>query len=420
MRERNDFSQGRKKRARIAYDPKNSEKRDSISGPDKENKPKRKPDERSKAYFKSKEASVYKPKFAGPDKKDDFRPKPTTPPIEEKGRDAYKKSRSFSKNKDFRKEVGDIKKEKFVPKKDKYFERDKTFAPKVNKTPDKGKRLAPKKVFPVKREKQINDGSIRLNKYIANAGIGSRREADMMIETGLVTVNGTIISTLGYKINPGDEVKCNNQLIKPEKNMYVLLNKPKDYITTTDDPMERKTVMNLVESICKERIYPVGRLDRNTSGVLLFTNDGELTERLTHPGYNIQKVYHAELDRRLTQEDFEKIREGLELEDGEIYADALAYADSNDRAVIGMEIHSGRNRIVRRIFEHLGYDVKALDRVMYAGLTKKNVERGKWRYLSEKEIRLLKYMNNPTSSRPRPTVSSGQASPKEKEKEQVN
>src|ERR1035437_1134460 len=393
MRERNDFSQGRKKRARIAYDPKNSEKRDSISGPDKENKPKRKPDERSKAYFKSKEASVYKPKFAGPDKKDDFRPKPTTPPIEEKGRDAYKKSRSFSKNKDFRKEVGDIKKEKFVPKKDKYFERDKTFAPKVNKTPDKGKRLAPKKVFPVKREKQINDGSIRLNKYIANAGIGSRREADMMIETGLVTVNGTIISTLGYKINPGDEVKCNNQLIKPEKNMYVLLNKPKDYITTTDDPMERKTVMNLVESICKERIYPVGRLDRNTSGVLLFTNDGELTERLTHPGYNIQKVYHAELDRRLTQEDFEKIREGLELEDGIIKVDDISYlGEGVSKKEILLTLHSGRNRIVRRIFEHLEYTVVKLDRISFAGITKTGMKRGACRFLTEQELGYLRML----------------------------
>ena len=393
MRERNDFSQGRKKRARIPYDPKNSEKRDSISGPDKENKPKRKPDERSKAYFKSKEASVYKPKFAGPDKKDDFRPKPTTPPIEEKGRDAYKKSRSFSKNKDFRKEVGDIKKEKFVPKKDKYFERDKTFAPKVNKTPDKGKRLAPKKVFPVKREKQINDGSIRLNKYIANAGIGSRREADMMIETGLVTVNGTIISTLGYKINPGDEVKCNNQLIKPEKNMYVLLNKPKDYITTTDDPMERKTVMNLVESICKERIYPVGRLDRNTSGVLLFTNDGELTERLTHPGYNIQKVYHAELDRRLTQEDFEKIREGLELEDGIIKVDDISYlGEGVSKKEILLTLHSGRNRIVRRIFEHLEYTVVKLDRISFAGITKTGMKRGACRFLTEQELGYLRML----------------------------
>ena len=394
MRERNDFSQGRKKRKRIPYAPEKFVNReDAVAGDKKENPVKRKPDERSKAYFKSKEASAYKPKFAGSEKKDDFRPKLTTPPIEEKGREAYKKSRSFSKNKSFREEVGDVKKDKFVPKKDKYFERDKIFAGKENKTSDKGKRLAPKKKLPLKSEKQINDGTIRLNKYIANAGMGSRREADMMIETGLVTVNGTIISTLGYKINPGDEVKCNNQLIKPEKNMYVLLNKPKDYITTTDDPMERKTVMNLVESICKERIYPVGRLDRNTSGVLLFTNDGELTERLTHPGYNIQKVYHAELDRRLTQEDFEKIKDGLELEDGIIKVDDISYlGEGVSKKEVLLTLHSGRNRIVRRIFEHLEYIVVKLDRISFAGITKTGMKRGACRFITEQELGYLRML----------------------------
>jgi 23S rRNA pseudouridine2605 synthase len=176
--------------------------------------------------------------------------------------------------------------------------------------------------------------------------------------------------------------------------VYILLNKPKDYITTTEDPQGRKTVLQLIKQATPERIYPVGRLDRNTSGVLLFTNDGELTQMLTHPSYNVKKVYEAKLNKPLTRADFDKIINGLNLEDGEIHADVLAYADPKDRSVIGIELHSGRNRIVRRIFEHLGYEVKALDRVMYANLTKKNVERGKWRYLSEKEIRLLKYMNS--------------------------
>jgi 23S rRNA pseudouridine2605 synthase len=260
-----------------------------------------------------------------------------------------------------------------------------------------------------------------LNKFIAHCGVGSRRDAVPLIKEGKITVNGNIVTEPGFKVTDKDVVMFNGKKLFVTKNMvYILLNKPKDYITTTDDPQGRKTVLQLIKHATSERIYPIGRLDRNTSGVLLFTNDGELTQRLTHPSYNIKKVYEVKLDKPVTKAHFDKIVNGFTLEDGEIYADALAYADSNDRSVIGMEIHSGRNRIVRRIFEHLGYDVKALDRVMYAGLTKKNVERGKWRYLSEKEIRLLKYMNNPTSSRPRPTVSSGQASPKEKEKEQVN
>ena len=178
------------------------------------------------------------------------------------------------------------------------------------------------------------------------------------------------------------------------KNLqYILLNKPKDYITTTDDPQGRKTVLQLIKSATEERVYPIGRLDRNTSGVLLLTNDGDLTQKLSHPSFEIKKVYEVKLDKLLTKNDFEKILTGLVLEDGPVLVDSLAYADSKDKSIIGIEIHSGRNRIVRRIFEHLGYDVKGLDRVMYAGLTKKNVERGKWRYLSEKEIRLLKYMN---------------------------
>lgn len=233
-----------------------------------------------------------------------------------------------------------------------------------------------------------------LNKFIAHCGVGSRRDAVPLIKEGKITVNGNVVTEPGFKVTDKDVVMFNGKKLFVTKNMiYILLNKPKDYITTTDDPQGRKTVLQLIKHATTERIYPIGRLDRNTSGVLLFTNDGELTQRLTHPSYNIKKVYEVKLDKPVTKAHFDKIVSGITLEDGEIHADALAYADSNDKAIIGIEIHSGRNRIVRRIFEHFGYDVKALDRAMYAGLTKKNVERGKWRYLSEKEIRLLKYMN---------------------------
>ncbi|MEP6594316.1 MAG: pseudouridine synthase [Ginsengibacter sp.] len=233
-----------------------------------------------------------------------------------------------------------------------------------------------------------------LNKFIAHCGVASRRDAIPLIKEGKVTVNGNVITEPGFKVTDADAIMYNGKKLFVTKNkVYILLNKPKDYITTTDDPQGRKTVLQLIKQATQERIYPIGRLDRNTSGVLLFTNDGELTQKLTHPGYNIKKVYEVKLDKPLTRADFDKIVNGLKLEDGEIHADALAYADNKDKSIIGIEIHSGRNRIVRRIFEHLGYKVKVLDRVMYANFTKKNVERGKWRYLGEKEIRLLKYMN---------------------------
>jgi 23S rRNA pseudouridine2605 synthase len=233
-----------------------------------------------------------------------------------------------------------------------------------------------------------------LNKYLAHCGICSRRDAVALITDGKVKINGTIVKEPGYKIQPTDQILYNNKQLFVTKNLqYILLNKPKDYITTTDDPQGRKTVLQLIKSATEERVYPIGRLDRNTSGVLLLTNDGDLTQKLSHPSFEIKKVYEAKLDKPLTKGDFDKILKGLILEDGQVHVDTLAYADSKDKSIIGIEIHSGRNRIVRRIFEHLSYDVKALDRVMYAGLTKKNVERGKWRYLSEKEIRLLKYMN---------------------------
>ncbi len=233
-----------------------------------------------------------------------------------------------------------------------------------------------------------------LNKFLAHCGVTSRRDAVSLIIEGKVSVNKKIVTQPAFKVNEKDDVFYNGKKLYVTRNLvYILLNKPKDYITTTDDPQNRKTVLQLTKAATDQRIYPVGRLDRNTSGVLLLTNDGDLTQTLTHPSFNIKKVYEVKLDKPLTKADFEKILNGIKLEDGEIFADALAYADTKDKSVIGIELHSGRNRIVRRIFEHLGYDVKGLDRVMYANLTKKNVERGKWRYLGEKEIRLLKFMN---------------------------
>ena len=238
------------------------------------------------------------------------------------------------------------------------------------------------------------DTAMPLNKFLAHCGICSRRDAVTLIGEGKVKINGSIATEPGYKVQPSDEIIYNNKKLFVTKNLvYILLNKPKDYITTTDDPQGRKTVLELIKKATNERVYPIGRLDRNTSGVLLLTNDGDLTQKLSHPSYEIKKIYEVKLDKVLNKADFEKILEGLILEDGPVLVDSLAYADSKDKSIIGIEIHSGRNRIVRRIFEHLGYDVKGLDRVMYAGLTKKNVERSKWRYLSDKEIRLLKYMN---------------------------
>jgi 23S rRNA pseudouridine2605 synthase len=244
------------------------------------------------------------------------------------------------------------------------------------------------------------DIAMPLNKFLAHCGVCSRRDAIVHIADGTVKVNGDVMKEPGYKVQPTDEIIYNGKKLFVTKNLvYILLNKPKDYITTTDDPQGRKTVLQLIQKATAERVYPVGRLDRNTSGVLLLTNDGDLTNKLSHPSYQIKKIYEVKLDKNLTKADFDKILEGLILEDGQILVDSLAYADSKDKSVIGIEIHSGRNRIVRRIFESLGYDVKGLDRVMYAGLTKKNVERSKWRYLSEKEIRLLKYMNESKKSK---------------------
>ena len=241
------------------------------------------------------------------------------------------------------------------------------------------------------KEKNIDPTEpLRLNKFLANAGVCSRREADEFIQAGLVTVNGEVVTELGTKILRTDEVKFHDAPVTLEKKVYVLLNKPKDYVTTSDDPQQRKTVMDLVKDVCPERIYPVGRLDRNTTGVLLLTNDGDLASKLTHPKFLKKKVYHVHLDKNLTSHDMDQIREGIQLEDGEIKADAIEYADDRDKSQVGIEIHSGKNRIVRRIFESLGYRVTKLDRVQFAGLTKKNLRRGDWRFLTEKEVDMLR------------------------------
>lgn len=245
--------------------------------------------------------------------------------------------------------------------------------------------------LPSKKSKtKSEDGLLRLNKYIANAGICGRREADQLIAQGLISVNGQVVTELGFKVSRTDRVVYQGRKINPEKPVYVLLNKPKDFITTTEDPLERKTVMALVGNACEERIFPVGRLDRNTTGLLLFTNDGELAAKLSHPSNQIKKIYQVTLDKPLTHNDEKAILEGLTLEDGEVEVDDMQVL-SKDRSILGLEIHVGRNRIVRRIFAHLGYEVTALDRVMYAGLDKKDLKRGHYRFLSEQEVIRLKF-----------------------------
>jgi len=244
-----------------------------------------------------------------------------------------------------------------------------------------------------KDQPKKDDGLVRLNRYIANSGICSRRKADELIEAGVVSVNGEVVSELGHKVDPRkDEVRYNGELLKREKKTYVLLNKPKDYITTTDDPQERRTVMQLVEKASRERIYPVGRLDRNTTGLILMTNDGDLADKLSHPKNGITKIYHAELNKSLSQGDLNKIQFGLELEDGFIKPDTVSYVSGGSKREVGIQIHSGKNRIVRRIFEHLGYEVVKLDRVVYGNLTKKDLPRGRWRYLEEHELIQIKHL----------------------------
>ena len=247
-----------------------------------------------------------------------------------------------------------------------------------------------KKRIEYKEENYDPNEPIRLNKFLANAGVCSRREADEFIQAGVVMVNGEVVTELGTKVLRTDEVKFHDQPVSMEKKVYVLLNKPKDYVTTSDDPQQRKTVMDLVKNACPERIYPVGRLDRNTTGVLLLTNDGDLASKLPHPKFLKKKIYHVYLDKAVTAHDMQQIAEGITLDDGDIKADAIEYASDTDKKQVGIEIHSGKNRIVRRIFESLGYKVTKLDRVQFAGLTKKNVRRGDWRYLTEEEVDRLR------------------------------
>ena len=263
------------------------------------------------------------------------------------------------------------------------------------KSKDKNFRPHPERVksykkSPSKVKKTGDQDEIRLNKYIANSGICSRREADTFIKAGSATVNGKTITEMGFKVKPGDEVRFDDVLISPEVKRYVLLNKPKNYITTMDDEKNRKTVMELIYRATKERIYPVGRLDRQTTGLLLFTNDGEMAKKLTHPKHQVKKLYHVTLDRKLSMEDLKKISENFVLDGKMVFVDKISYIENKPKFEVGIEIHSGRNRIVRRIFEHFGYNVTKLDRVIFAGLTKKNLGRGVWRHLTEQEVINLK------------------------------
>ena len=263
------------------------------------------------------------------------------------------------------------------------------------KSKDKNFRPHPQKIKDFKKKSALptkvsNSDEIRLNKYISNSGICSRRDADTFIKSGSATVNGKIITEMGYKVTLDDEVRFDGALISPEAKRYVLLNKPKNYITTMDDERGRKTVMELMHTAAKERIYPVGRLDRQTTGLLLFTNDGELAKKLTHPKHQVKKLYHVTLDKNLTMKDLQKISENFVLEGKMVYVDDISYIENKPKREIGIEIHSGRNRIVRRIFEHFGYKVSKLDRVIFAGLTKKNLSRGVWRHLTQQEVNNLK------------------------------
>ena len=267
----------------------------------------------------------------------------------------------------------------------------KAYEPKKSKSEkvvERSKKAGPKRTSD---QENVSEDAVRLNRYVANAGICSRREADVLIATGVVSVNGKLITEMGYKVNPGDVVTYGGVPIKNETKKYLLLNKPKDYITTMDDPEERRTVMELVKKACKERLYPVGRLDRNTTGVLLFTNDGDMTAKLTHPKFDVRKVYHVTLNKKMASEDYKILNEGFELPDGFIKPDAVDFVGTG-KYELGVEIHSGRNRIVRRMFEHLGYEVVKLDRVAFAGLTKKDLPRGKFRFLTEKEVSFLKML----------------------------
>lgn len=299
------------------------------------------------------------------------------------GKFAQKKSNAAIKEQ-FRQEKRKVKKER-----EEYFEQKKAAA-RAERFDSRNKSEGPK--APASHPKAEVQDLMPLNKFISHSGVCGRREAAELVKMGKVKVNNELVTEPGHKVSVRDEIRLNGKKVFLAKNLvYILLNKPKDYITTTEDPQNRKTVLDLIGKATRERVYPVGRLDRNTSGVLLLTNDGELAQKLTHPSNNVKKIYAVTLDKPLEKKDFDLVLKGVNLEDGLASVDVLAYPDMKDKTQLGVEIHSGRNRIVRRIFEHLGYDVKKLDRVTFAGLTKKNIERGKWRFLTEKEVRDLKH-----------------------------
>lgn len=345
--------------------------------------------------------SFYEDKYSKP--KVEKAPKSTPERFEKPSRDKYNKSSDDKYGKPSRDKYGKSSDDRYgKPSRDKYGKSsdDRYSKPKSGKfekfekpSSDRIRKTTKQFVSPPEIENELKtdkDGLIRLNKYIANSGLCSRREADEFIAKGQITVNGVEIRELGTKVKLTDEVRFKDKALDPEKKVYILLNKPKDYVTTVEDPNATRTVMDLIEGACEQRVYPVGRLDRNSTGLLLFTNDGELTKQLTHPSFMKRKIYEVGLDRNVAPEDMEKIRKGVDIEGEIVAADAIEYADDYDKSVIGIEIHSGQNRIVRRIFESLNYRVTKLDRVYFAGLTKKNLPRGKWRFLSQKEVNMLK------------------------------
>jgi 23S rRNA pseudouridine2605 synthase len=383
------------------FKPRDGEKKEfKPKGPREQSNREFKPREGDKKDFKPRGTGDFKARGPKDGDNRDYKARPPRAFKEGSSRDVPpgEKSRSYIKKDQFGK--GDQPFRKFDDKKSQssrstdsrpFRKRDDSGKPNFQ---DRGERIenAPsmrnRKNAPVK-----DDGLIRLNRYIANSGICSRRKADELIAAGVVSVNGEVVSELGQKVDPyKDEIRYNGELLKREKRVYVLLNKPKDYITTTDDPQERRTVMQLVEKASRERIYPVGRLDRNTTGLLLMTNDGDLADKLSHPKNGITKIYHVELNRSLSQGDLNKIQFGLELEDGIIKPDSVSYVAGGSKREVGIQIHSGKNRIVRRIFEHLGYEVVKLDRVVYGNLTKKDLPRGRWRFLEEHELIQIKHL----------------------------
>jgi len=357
----------------------------------------RSPEDRRKPFGEKRNFSGEKPASFG-NKRNSFGGKRNTDEVSDRrvrSGDSPREKRDFTESgsKSFKRTSTDERPQKRTEREGYYSDKRKSFPSSTatsKQAPEYNLKKYDDKKVRGKQEKAEKDDTTRLNRYISNAGICSRREADKLIESGEIKVNGKVVTEMGYQVAANDIVKYGNRVLNKEKLVYVLLNKPKGYITTTDDPEERKTVMDLVGNACEQRIYPVGRLDRNTSGLLLFTNDGELAEKLAHPSNDIKKLYQVELDKPITKEDFQRVIDGVQLEDGLANVDDVAIV-TPDKLTLGIEIHIGRNRIVRRIFEHLGYEVVKLDRVTYAGLTKKDLPRGNWRFLSEKEVIKLKY-----------------------------